>query len=143
MESLEVSLKIKNRTTIWSSILTPGHMFRENHNLKRFMHPNVHCSTAFNTQDMKATCPLTGEWIKMWYRYMCVYIYMYIYIHTTWWLNNIHIFVYMYCMYIYTHSGHNCKAIILQLKNKFKIKNKEWNSAICNNMDGLRGYRVS
>ena len=24
----------------------------ENHNLKRYMHPNVHCSAAYNSQDM-------------------------------------------------------------------------------------------
>ena len=29
--------------------------FGENHNLKRLMHPNVHCSTIYNSQDMEAT----------------------------------------------------------------------------------------
>ena len=28
---------------------------RENHNSKRYMHPNVHCSTIYNSQDMEAT----------------------------------------------------------------------------------------
>ena len=28
---------------------------RENHNSKRYMHPNVHHSTIYNSQDMKAT----------------------------------------------------------------------------------------
>ena len=27
----------------------------ENHNPKGYMHPNVHCSTVYNSQDMEAT----------------------------------------------------------------------------------------
>ena len=33
----------------------PGHLSRENHNLKRLMHSSVHCSTIYNSQDMEAT----------------------------------------------------------------------------------------
>ena len=35
------------------------------------MHPNVHCSTFYNSQDMENhKCPSTEEWIKkMWYIY--------------------------------------------------------------------------
>ena len=41
-------LKIeKNRATIWFSNLTPGHISRENHTLKRYMHLNVYCSTIY------------------------------------------------------------------------------------------------
>ena len=33
-----------------------------------YMHYNVHCSTAHNSQDMEApTCPSTEEWIKKMY----------------------------------------------------------------------------
>ena len=39
--------KLKNRTTMWPRNLTPGHISRENHNSKTYMHPNVHCSTIF------------------------------------------------------------------------------------------------
>ena len=28
----------------------PGPIPGENHNLKRYMHPNVHCSTIYNSQ---------------------------------------------------------------------------------------------
>ena len=45
----------KNRATIWSSNPTPVHISGENHNSKRYMHPNVHCSTIYNSQDMEAT----------------------------------------------------------------------------------------
>ena len=34
---------------------TPRHIPGENHNFKRYMHPNVHCSTIYNNQDMEAT----------------------------------------------------------------------------------------
>ena len=31
------------------------HISRENHGSKGYMHPNVHCSTVNNSQDMEAT----------------------------------------------------------------------------------------
>ena len=34
---------------------TTGHTARENHNSKRDMHHNFHCSTIYNSQDMEAT----------------------------------------------------------------------------------------
>ena len=39
------------------------------------MHPNVHCSTVYSSQDMEATyCPSTEEWIKkLWYIYTMEY----------------------------------------------------------------------
>ena len=69
------SLKTKNRTTIWPSNPTPGHIPRENHNSERHMHPNVHCSTIYNSQDMEQPkCPSTDEWIKkMWHIYIVGY----------------------------------------------------------------------
>ena len=32
-----------------------GHIFRVNYGLKGYMHPSVHCSTVYNSQDMEAT----------------------------------------------------------------------------------------
>ena len=40
---------------IWSCNPTPGHISREDSNLKRYMHPNVHSSTIYNSQGTKAT----------------------------------------------------------------------------------------
>ena len=62
--------KTKNRTTIWSSNPTLGHSPKENPNLKRYMHPNVHCSTITIAKTWtQPKCPLTEEWIKkMWNR---------------------------------------------------------------------------
>ena len=48
-------LKTKSRTTIWPSNPTTGHIPCENHNSKRVMFHNVHCSTIYNSQDMEAT----------------------------------------------------------------------------------------
>ena len=49
---------------------TPGHIHRQNYNLKRYMHPYVHSSTVHDRQNMETTkCPWTDEWIKMWYKY--------------------------------------------------------------------------
>ena len=57
--------KTKNRTTIWSSNPTPVPISRGSHNSKRYMCPNIHYSTIYNSQDMEATkCPSTEEGIK-------------------------------------------------------------------------------
>ena len=53
--NIEVPQKIKNRVTIRSSNPTPGYISREKSNSKRYMYPNVHCSTIYNSQDMEAT----------------------------------------------------------------------------------------
>ena len=74
---LEVPQKIKNSTTIWSSSSTSRYLFEENENTnsKRYMHPHVHCSIIYNSQDMKQPkCPSRDEWIKeMWYTYTMEY----------------------------------------------------------------------
>ena len=59
--------KIKNRTTIQYSNSTPGYLYKENENTssKRYMHPYVHSSIIYNSQDMEQTkCPSTEELIK-------------------------------------------------------------------------------
>ena len=41
---------------------TPGHISGEKYDPKRYIHPNVHHSTVYNNQDMKATySPSTEE----------------------------------------------------------------------------------
>ena len=52
---METPQKTKNRTTIRSSDPTTGHLSRGNHDVKRYMYPNVHGSTLCNSQDMEAT----------------------------------------------------------------------------------------
>ena len=47
-------LKIYSWALIDFYVYTPGHISGENHNSKAFMHPNVHCSTIYNGQDMEA-----------------------------------------------------------------------------------------
>ena len=53
--SMEVPWKTKNRSTKWSCNSTPEPIPKENHNSKRYMHPSVHCSTVYNSQDTEAT----------------------------------------------------------------------------------------
>ena len=53
--SMEVPLKTKNRVTIWPCDPTSGHKPREKHGPKGYMHPKVHCSTVYSSQDMEAT----------------------------------------------------------------------------------------
>ena len=60
--SMEVPLKIKNRTTRWPSNSSVGHIPGENYTLERYMHiPNIHFSTVYNSQNMKANLMTTGR----------------------------------------------------------------------------------
>ena len=52
---MEIPYKTKNGDTIWANNPTPSHTSGENHNLKRYIHSNFHCSTIYNSQDMEAT----------------------------------------------------------------------------------------
>ena len=52
--SMEVPQKTRNRITTWSSNPTPGHIYRENHYSKRYMHPNIQFSLV--TQSCLTLC---------------------------------------------------------------------------------------
>ena len=54
---MEASKKMKNRTTIWSRNSTFEYSFEgsKNTNSKRYIHPHVHCSVIYNSQDIEAT----------------------------------------------------------------------------------------
>ena len=45
----------KTRTTVWLRNPTLGHIPGENHNSERCMHPSVHCSATYHSQDMEAS----------------------------------------------------------------------------------------
>ena len=66
-KSMEVLWKVKNRTTIWSSILLPGIYPKE----RKYLYPHVHCSIIYdNPRHRQPKWPLMDEWIKkMW----CLY----------------------------------------------------------------------
>ena len=54
--------KLKNRTSIWPSNPTPGRMSGEKLGSKVYMHPNVHCSTIYNSKTWKQLkYPSTNE----------------------------------------------------------------------------------
>ena len=46
-----------------SSNATPGHISKQNSNLKRYMHPYDHCSSLNNSQDMAATSMSISRWM--------------------------------------------------------------------------------
>ena len=54
-DSMKVLKRLKIRLTIWYSNLTLFHISRENHNLKRYMLPNIRWSTIYNSQKTEAT----------------------------------------------------------------------------------------
>ena len=39
----------------------PGHISREKHDPKRYIHPHVHCSTDYNSQDIEGTYMSTNR----------------------------------------------------------------------------------
>ena len=57
---MEVPLKNKNRATLRPCNPTPGYISREKHDQKGYVHPSVHCSTVYNSQDLKYTVRATG-----------------------------------------------------------------------------------
>ena len=73
--SVEVPQKTKNWAITWSSSPTPGHLSRENHDSKKYMHPSVHCSIMYNSQNLETTSMSINRVIdkKMWYIYTIEY----------------------------------------------------------------------
>ena len=55
--STEITQKIKNGSAFWSSDATSGYITEEtqNTNSKEYLHPCVHCSIIYNSQDIEAT----------------------------------------------------------------------------------------
>ena len=51
-QPMEGPWKTKNKVTIRSCNSTSGHIYGENSNSQRYMHPNIHSSTIYNIQDM-------------------------------------------------------------------------------------------
>ena len=75
--SIKGPQKSKNRITIRPSNPIPGCISGEKHNLKRYMHPNVHCNTVYNNQDIEATQISTDGGMD---KKDAVYKYIYVYI---------------------------------------------------------------
>ena len=47
--SMEITLKTRNKTTIWSKYSSTGYIPGENDNWKRHMYPNSHHSSIYNS----------------------------------------------------------------------------------------------
>ena len=63
--NMEVPQKIKSRTTTWSINFTAGYLSEGNRTtiLKRYLHPYVHCSLIYNSQDMRTTLVTIDRWM--------------------------------------------------------------------------------
>ena len=62
--SMEIPLKARNKTIIWPSNPTTGHIHWENHNWKRHVYPNVHSRLFTKATQKQSRCPSIDEWIK-------------------------------------------------------------------------------
>ena len=66
-----------------SNYLTSGHILRKkNHNLKKYMHCIVHCSTIHTSQKMKATETSINRGMDKGEMCVCVCVCVYAHIHT-------------------------------------------------------------
>ena len=75
---VSIKKKTKNRTIIWSSDLTSGHISGQNYNSKRYTYPTFHSSTIYKSQDMEAKYSPTDELKKIWY----IHIHTHTHTHT-------------------------------------------------------------
>ena len=76
-DSMEVSLKTKNRTAVWLAIPLLG-MYLEKTIIEKkdrcYMHHNIHCSALYNSQGREQLkCPSKEAWIKMCYMFAAEY----------------------------------------------------------------------
>ena len=110
---MEVSQKIKNRTAICSRNSSSGYLSEGNKItvLKRYLHPHVHCSIIYNSQDMGTTLVSIMGWMDK---------------------ENVKILLSLsLSIYIYSNIE-NVKILVILFSHK-----KEGNLAICKNMDML------
>ena len=64
--SMELPQKIKDGTAFWPSDSTSGNISEEtqnNTNSKEYIHPYVHCSIIYNSQDMEAAQVPISIWV--------------------------------------------------------------------------------
>ena len=65
--SMEVPQKLKDGTALWPSDSTFGYISEETQrtNSKEYMHPYVHCSVIYNSQDMEAAQVPINRWMDL------------------------------------------------------------------------------
>ena len=85
-------------------------------------------------------CPPIDEWIKkIWCVCVCMCVYIYIYIYICIYIYSL-LYIYKY-IYTHTHTHIYIYPHTYTIHYYPAIK-KEWNLAICDNIDGSRGYYV-
>ena len=117
---------------MWSSNHTPGHVLRQNYNLKRYMHPYVPSRSIYSKQDMEQPkYPLTDEGIqKMWYMHTMEYC---VSAQSCPTLSNP-----VDCRSPGPSLDGTFQARILEWVTISYSAIKGWNNTICSNIDGLR-----
>ena len=83
---MEIHLKTRNKTTIWPSYPTTGHIAWENHNSKDtcILVFSAALFTIARTWE-QPRCPSTHEWIKkIWWLYAYIYIHTYTHTYIQW-----------------------------------------------------------
>ena len=128
-ESVGISQKIKNRTTMWSSNSSSEYFSKENKNtnLKRCIY--IYIAELFTIAKIwkQPKCSLIDEWIKKidiyTYSKVCIYIYMvYVYIY-------IYVCMHIYGVYIYMYV---CVCVCIYIFSRILLSPKrEWNLVIC------------
>ena len=76
--TVEVSQKTENGTTVWPSNSIPGYISPQNSSSKRYMHSSVHSSIICNSQDIEATWVSINRWMdkeNVVYVFLCAYTY--------------------------------------------------------------------
>ena len=63
--SMELPQKIRNGIALWPSDSTSGNISKETQNTysKEYMHPYVHCSIIYNSQDLEAAQVSIRRWV--------------------------------------------------------------------------------
>ena len=89
--SMEISLKIKNRTTIRCKYVTSGYLCEEYENTTKIYASPMFITALFTIVKIcrHPQCKSTGEWIKKMshthtHTHIYIYVYIYIYIYMQW-----------------------------------------------------------
>ena len=126
-KSIEVPLRITNRTTLWSSYCLTGLLAKgyKNTSSKGYMHLDVYSSIIYNSQYMEAAQVSINWWMDKENVCECVCVCVCVCVYT-----------YILCI-VYTYMYSICTYYGILLSNK-----KGWNIAISNDMNGAREYNA-
>ena len=94
--------------TIYSSNPTPGHISREDSNSKGYVHPSVHSSSTFNSQDMEVIQVLINRQIDK-EDVVCVCIYVCVCVSVC---LCVCVYIYIYSRILFNHKKNETMPLI-------------------------------